>query len=210
MACVSQPPAPHSVDLTISRIAEADGRLIASASALTDDQLRVPSLLPGWSRGHVLSHIARNADGLANLLTWARTGVETPQYESFEVRNAQIEDGSGRPGSEIIPDLSRSAENFISQAREMPDECWMAEVRGMRGPPHPGWYTLHRRLSEIEIHHIDLAAGYASADWPTWFVEEMLYDATGRLRGNAEAPSAVLTDSDTGRQFMLQPAPGSG
>ena len=124
MACVSQPPAPHSVDLTISRIAEADGRLIASASALTDDQLREPSLLPGWSRGHVLSHIARNADGLANLLTWARTGVETPQYESFEARNAQIEDGSGRPGSEIIPDLSRSAENFISQAREMPDEGW--------------------------------------------------------------------------------------
>src|SRR5262252_8769410 len=114
MACVSQPPAPHSVDLTISRIAEADGRLIASASALTDDQLRVPSLLPGWSRGHVLTHIARNADGLSNLLTWAKTGTETPQYESWEARNAQIDDGANRPADDIIADLSRSSEAFVS------------------------------------------------------------------------------------------------
>jgi len=208
MACVSQPPAPHSVDLTISRIAEADGRLIASASALTDEQLREPSLLPGWSRGHVLTHIARNADGLANLLTWARTGVETPQYESFEARNAQIEDGSGRPASEIIPDLSRSSENFISQAREMPEEGWAAEVMGMRGPAHPGWYTLHRRLSEIEIHHVDLAAGYSPQDWPDWFVTDTLYEVTGRLARNPESPSAVLTDTMTGRQFLL-PADGT-
>jgi maleylpyruvate isomerase len=26
--------------------------------------VRAPSLLPGWTRGHVLSHIARNADGI--------------------------------------------------------------------------------------------------------------------------------------------------
>ena len=45
-----------------------------------------PSLLPGWSRGHVLTHLARNADGAVNLLTWARTGVETPQYVSQEQR----------------------------------------------------------------------------------------------------------------------------
>src|SRR5215472_2829841 len=112
MTLVSQSPGPHSVDLTIARISEADARLLASASKLTDEQMREPSLLPGWSRGHVLTHIARNADGLSNLLTWAKTGTETPQYESWEARNAQIDDGANRPADDIIADLSRSSEAF--------------------------------------------------------------------------------------------------
>jgi len=32
---------------------------------LSDDDTRAPSELPGWSRGHTLSHIARNADRIA-------------------------------------------------------------------------------------------------------------------------------------------------
>jgi hypothetical protein len=49
-----------------------------------------PSLLPGWSRRTVIAHVARNADALCNLLTWARTGVETPMYASAEAREAAI------------------------------------------------------------------------------------------------------------------------
>jgi len=205
MASVSQPPGPHSVDLTIARISEADGRLLESGSALTEDQLREPSLLPGWSRAHVLTHVARNADGLVNLLTWARSGIETPQYESFEARDAEIEAGAGRPAADIIADLSRSSQKFIGQARELPDEAWLAQVRGLRGPPHPGWYTLHRRLTEVEVHHVDLSAGYGPADWPDWFVTDMLYEVIGRLSVKPESPSAVLTDTASGRQFLLSP-----
>ncbi len=205
MACVNQPPGPRSVDLTIARISEATDRLIESASALADGQLRDPSLLPGWSRGHVLTHLARNADGLSNLLIWARTGVETPQYTSRDDRDAQIEEGSGRPAAEIVADLSRSSEAFINQARELPAEAWLAEVRGMRGPAHPGWYTLNRRLTEVEVHHVDLAAGYAPADWPGWFVTDMLYEVIHQLAVKPDPPSAVLTDTTTGRQFLLPP-----
>jgi len=205
MACVSQPPGPYSVDLTIARITEATDRLIGSASALTDEQVREPSLLPGWSRGHVLTHLARNADGLSNLLTWAATGVETPQYPSPEDRDARIEEGSGRPAAEIVADLSRSSKSFISQARELPAEAWLAEVRGMRGPAHPGWYTLTRRLTELEVHHLDLAAGYSSADWPRWFVTDMLYEVINQMAAKPESPAAVLTDASTGRQFLLPP-----
>jgi len=61
------------------RIDEATGRLTADVCGLTDEQAREQSLLAGWSRGHVLTHLARNADGLGNLLAWPRTGVRTPQ-----------------------------------------------------------------------------------------------------------------------------------
>ena len=59
-------------------VERATSRLLATAGSLDADP-SAPSLLPGWTRGHVLTHVARNADSLVNLLTWARTGVVTPQ-----------------------------------------------------------------------------------------------------------------------------------
>jgi len=204
MAPVSQPTGPYSVDLTIGRIKEAADRLIASMTVLSDEQVKEPSLLPGWSRGHVLTHIARNADGLRNLLIWAETGVETPQYADAEERETQIESGVDRPASEIAADVEASSDEFLAKAGELTEDAWAAEVRGFRGPAHPAWFTLHRRLAEVEIHHVDLAAGYAPSDWPDWFVTDMLYRVTGELWAKPETPAAVVTDTDTGRQFFLR------
>lgn len=204
MASVTEPTAPHAVETTIAQIAAAAERLAATAIVLTDDQVREPSLLPGWSRGHVLTHIARNADGLRNLLIWAETGEEMPQYASPEDRDGQIEAGAGRPASELAADVSESSDAFLAKASELTDDAWKAEVRGFRGPVHPAWFTLQRRLSEVEIHHVDLAASYGPADWPDWFVTDMLYRVTGQLCGNPDAPKAMVTDADTGRQFFLR------
>jgi maleylpyruvate isomerase len=204
MAPVTEPTAPHAVDATIGQITEATGRLAVTVSALSDDQVREPSLLPGWSRGHLLTHIARNADGLRNLLIWAETGVETQQYASLEDRDGQIEAGAGRSASDIAADVSESSDAFLAKARELTDDAWKADVRGFRGPAHPGWFTLQRRLAEVEIHHVDLAAGYGPTDWPDWFVTDMLYRVTGQLWGNPDTPKAMVTDSDTGRQFFLR------
>src|SRR5712691_7516627 len=123
-----------------------------------------PSPLPGWSRGHVLTHIARNADGLRNLLIWARTGIPTPQYPSTQARDEAIDAGSGRPAGELTADLRASAEAFLAEAESLTASAWQVSVRGMRGPEHPAWVTLWRRLSEVEIHHVDLDAGYRPED----------------------------------------------
>ena len=203
---MNQSAGPHAVDLLIDRIGAAAGRLLDSASALTDQQAREASLLPGWSRGHVLTHVARNADGLANLLIWARTGVQTPQYPSSEDRNAQIEAGSGRTAAELAADVAASAAAFADQARGLPEQAWQVEVRGLRGPAHPAWYTLHRRLFEVEIHHADLGREYLPADWPDWFVAEHLYRLTGELASHPDTPAAVLTDASSGRQYFLRPS----
>src|SRR3954454_14241208 len=70
----------------------ADGeRAVARlVDGLSDDDLARPSALPDWSRAHVVAHLARNADALVNLLTWARTGVETPMYPSRQARDEGI------------------------------------------------------------------------------------------------------------------------
>jgi maleylpyruvate isomerase len=194
-----------SVELLIGRIGDATDRLLATAGRLSDADIAAPSVLPGWTRGHVLTHLARNADGLRNLLIWARTGVRTQQYPSREVRDAQIEAGAARPAAEIAADVAASSKEFIAQAGELDADAWQVEVAGLRGPAHPAWFTLSRRNFEVEIHHADLAAGYGTADWPSWFVAEQLYRVTGNLDSDPATPAAVLTDTDAARQYILRP-----
>jgi maleylpyruvate isomerase len=192
------------------RIGVATGRLLATAATLSDSQAREPSRLPGWSRGHVLTHLARNADGLRNLLTWARTGVPTPQYPSRQARDEAIEAGSGRPASELSADLRASAEAFLAEAGILTDAAWQASVRGMRGPDHPAWVTLWRRLSEVEIHHVDLDAGYRPDDWPDRFVTECLGEVSGSFTGAVPAPPALLSDTGAGRTYQIGPSGADG
>jgi len=120
-----------------ARLAGATDRLLATAAGLTDRQAREPSLLPGWSRGHVLVHLARNADGLRNLLIWARTGVVTPQYPSQQARDDAIEAGAGRPAGDLVADLRESAAAFAVEAAGLPDRSWQVSVHALRGRGHP-------------------------------------------------------------------------
>jgi maleylpyruvate isomerase len=185
------------------RVDVASARVLATAAGISDEQAREPSSLPGWSRGHVLTHLARNADGLRNLLIWARTGVVTPQYPSVQVRNEEIEAGAGRQARELIVDFADSATAFGDEAARLRDGDWTAEVRGIRGPAHPAWHTLWRRLSELEIHHVDLNAGYRPADWPADFARECLQVATGNFSG-PDSPAALLR-ADDGSEHRIGP-----
>jgi maleylpyruvate isomerase len=186
------------------RVDVASARVLATVATISDQQAREPSSLPGWSRGHLLTHLARNADGLRNLLIWARTGVETPQYPSVQVRNEQIEAGAGRPARELVVDFADSATAFSAEAAQLRDADWAAEVRGSRGPGHPAWYTLWRRLSELEIHHVDLDAGYRPVDWPPDFAGECLERATDVFRG-PDSPAALLRAAEDGIEHRIGP-----
>jgi maleylpyruvate isomerase len=189
----------------LERTDEATRRLAATAAGFTDGQAREPSLLPGWSRGHVLTHIARNADGLANLLIWARTGVVTPQYPNWEAREAGIAAGAGRPAAVLAQDVEQSAAAFAAQAARVPASAWDTAVHGVGGPDHPAWVTLARRLSEVEIHHVDLRAQYAPPDWPEPFVADELERTTSRFGGRDDVPPCVIEVASSGQRFTIGP-----
>jgi maleylpyruvate isomerase len=186
------------------RVDVASARVLATAAGISDQLAREPSSLPGWSRGHVLTHLARNADGLRNLLIWARTGVVTPQYPSFQVRNEEIEAGGGGAARARGVDLADAATAFGAEAARLGDADWAAEVRGIRGAAHPAWYTLWRRLSELEIHHVDLDAGYRPADWPADFAREFLKGVTASFSG-PDSPAAMLRAADDGGEHRIGP-----
>ncbi len=152
------------------QVDEATARLVTTVGRLGDYDVRQASALPGWTRGHLVTHLARNADGLRNLLVWARTGTKIPQYPSAEARDAGIAAGAGRGAAELLADLRDSAAAFSAAAATLTGQAWQALVQGMRGPEHPAWFTLMRRLAEVEIHHVDLDAGFGPDGWPESFV----------------------------------------
>jgi maleylpyruvate isomerase len=184
-----------------ARVTAATAVLRTSAGQISEQQAREPSLLPGWSRGHLLTHLARNADSLRNLLTWARTGVETPQYSSPEERSEGIERGAGRPAAELIADLDESAAALDAAAASLPAAAWAAQV----GWGHAGWYTLWRRLTEVEIHHVDLGLGYSPEDWPEAFASYSLEQYALDFAA-ARFPALVLRSSDIPVVVTIRPA----
>ena len=163
----------------LAEVDRATARLLATAAALDGDPA-APSLLPGWTRGHVLTHVARNADGLTNLLTWARTGVVTPQYASLDKRNADIEAGAARPLDALVADVRSSAERFAEAATALDAGSWAFLLDLPRGPK-PAALVPWWRLREVEVHHVDLAASYRPADWPESFAHRVLHEVAGGL-----------------------------
>lgn len=181
-------------------VTAATERLIATAATLDDADLTAPSLCPGWTRAHVLTHVARNADALSNLLSWARTGRANPMYPSLEARDADIAAGAGRGIAEIVDDLGESADRFVRAVMEMPDDGWERQVRrgfAATGDPLPGRRVLWLRLRELEVHHVDVDAGYSPGDWPDPFVRRAL-DETVRAFGRRDDVPALTLEVDGG------------
>ncbi len=195
----------NEVSHSLDRLAAATDRVLVTATALSDAQAREPSLLPGWTRGHVLTHIARNADGMVNLLRWARTGSQAPMYASAESRGADIEAGAGRPAAGLAADVRESAATLAAAAAAMPGDAWTTQVRALNGPAFPALGVLDRRLSEVEIHHVDLAAGYSPAGWPDDFLLEALPRVAESFAGRDDAPPCVVWAEDTKGSFRLGP-----
>lgn len=156
------------------QIDQATQRLIDVARIITEPDLRAPSLLPGWTRAHVLAHLARGADAMRNLLVEARTGRSRPAYASAEARDADIEADAGRPPRDLTTDLADSAMSFRTVARQLTDDAWRVPVRILNSRPFPACELLTRRLVEVELHHCDLGAGYSPGDWPAAFATMQL------------------------------------
>ncbi|HEY8728451.1 MAG TPA: maleylpyruvate isomerase family mycothiol-dependent enzyme [Acidothermaceae bacterium] len=185
-------PAPDSAE-----IAAATARLLDTAHTLSDADVRAPSGLPGWSRGHVLAHIAGNADSLVNLLTWAATGVEHPQYGSPQEREAGIEAGAGDPIADQIARLETSHQRFVDAVDRVPAENWDYLVRWMSGDPRPATKILDARLREVAIHHLDLDASYSASDWSVDFALRILLSVLPAFESRGvEAVTLLPTDID--------------
>jgi maleylpyruvate isomerase len=178
----------------IDELPSATRRLLATAERLTDTDVRRPSGLAGWTIGHVLSHVARNADALANLCDWARTGVPKPMYASAESRDADIAAGAARSAVVQAEDLAATSDQLQEKFRSLPDAAWTAEVTWPNGTTRTADQIVVSRLNEVEVHHVDLGLGYCFDDTPAETRDVLLGYASARWQAEL---GVVLRSTDT-------------
>ncbi|MBV2357714.1 maleylpyruvate isomerase family mycothiol-dependent enzyme [Streptomyces sp. J2-1] len=184
----------HTHDL--DRLREATDRLLRAATALDNASVAEPSRLPGWSRGHVLAHLARNADALVNVLSGR------PMYASAETRDADIERDAPRDLVGQLADVRASADRFQDGCAEQADWSRVVELRN--GVTDTVSRLPFRRWVEVELHHVDLGIGYDLEDLPAEFTERETAFLAGRFAGAPGVPATRLTDGTrvwtTGRE----------
>ncbi len=173
----------------ITACRSAHERLRSTVSGIDDQTARRSSRLPGWSVGHVLTHLARNADGHVRRLEGALRGQEMARYPGGpDQRDTDIEDGAGRPARELSRDVADSARRL--------EETWSrSEAAGwpsadlLAADHWPTSASPLRRLREVEVHHVDLGLGYRAANWPEDYVRWELPTALEGLPQRLSRPT---------------------
>lgn len=186
----------------IAGMAEAQRRLAAHLSemlergALDDELARGPSLLPGWSRAHVVTHLARHADSVTRALDGAQRGRVARRYPGPPgTRDREIEEGAVRSAVELVDDLVQSMARLEATVATMTEAAWAGSCRGRHGEEAVAvlpWL----RWREVALHHLDLdLPGFGVDDWSAELVE-------------AEAARAGEPGADRSRVARLNGRPG--
>jgi maleylpyruvate isomerase len=162
-----------------------------------------PSLLPGWTRAHVASHIARNADAIDNLVQWAATGIETQMYPVPERRELDVEEGARRDGGAIVDDVRETAERLWRDASGLTSEQWRATVRMRSGRPVEASELPFLRARELWFHAIDLNAGVDFESLADDVVLALIDDVAPSFAGRADCPTVELVALDLGRSWRI-------
>ncbi|MER5462853.1 maleylpyruvate isomerase family mycothiol-dependent enzyme [Streptomyces sp. NPDC002668] len=169
-------------------VREATERLLAAAAGMDDAACAEPSRLPGWSRGHVLAHLSRNADALVNILEGR------PMYVSAEAREADIERDALRPLGVQLADVRNTTARF--QAAGAVPADWSRTVELRNGVTDAAARVPFRRLIEVELHHVDLGIGYELEDLPEEFTGREIAFLAQRFSGRADVPpTRIVADS---------------
>jgi maleylpyruvate isomerase len=180
---------------------DGERALRAAAGAIPDSDLAGPSLLPGWPRRTLLAHVTCNADALVNLLTWARTGVETPMYASPQARDAEIEQAAALPGAELRSQFRASQARLATAVEHMPAAAWQAQVRTAHGRQVPAAEVPWMRAREAWVHAADFGGPMTFADIPPAVAGALIGDIAALWRTRGDITGVTFAATDTGQHW---------
>jgi len=199
---------PESSAQILGWMREGEARFLGQLEALTDDELRADSALPEWSRAHVAAHVARNAEAVSRLLTWARTGEEKPMYPDVETRNRDIETAAAQEPDALRADVRDASARFDADIEALPAQAWNARVRTFQGRDVPASFALWARTREVWLHLVDLGAGGSVESWPGELVDALLNEVTATMSQREDAPELLLQATDRERAWRIGQMPG--
>lgn len=174
---------------------------------LGDADFGAPSLLPGWTRAHVIAHVGYNARALTRLLEWAATGIETPMYRGPDDRRAEIEQGATLKPIALRHLVAHSAVHLNVEWRDLPPAAWRATVRTAQGRTVPAGDTAWMRGREVWIHAVDLDNGARFDDFPPALLDALLADITETWRRRGAGGNLTLEPTDRSARVDVGPHP---
>jgi len=137
----------------------ATQRLLGDTISISDNDWIGPTALPGWTRAHVATHLARNADVLRRYVTRL---ASAPELERDDLVS-DLEAGSRRSPLDIQIDLDTSSGLLNDAFDQLTPEKWSTPLHGgLDGLTVSDLPML--RLNEVVLHHVDLDCGFVFSD----------------------------------------------
>lgn len=146
--------------------------VVAETTAkLTDQLVLAPSELPGWSRGHVLAHVAGIANAMARQLEYAARGESIELYDGgFEGRTRAIELAAGHTLAQHQADVDAALDRALRAFGTLDGAGWNRPISYRGGVVFDGGLALWR---ELTIHATDLGTGRGPETWSRPFCEHL-------------------------------------
>ena len=155
------------------KVEAAYRQVLVSVAGLTDDDALAVSHLPGWTRGHILTHLARNADGNRNMVQGAIIGEEREQYPGGAKQRADdIEAGATRSAKALLEDVRTSHEALANAWKRLSGDAWTRSGIWLTAGRRPIEAGVRARRRELLAHLIDLDLGVRPGDLPADFLAE--------------------------------------
>ncbi|RGE19305.1 maleylpyruvate isomerase family mycothiol-dependent enzyme [Leucobacter sp. wl10] len=185
--------APHE-DLLLAR--QGTAYFLRKLQELRDQDFDAPSRLDGWSHRHLIAHVGYNARGLARLVEWARTGVETPMYTSAEQREREIVHGATLPDRALRHLVDHAVVHLNVEWRDLEDAQWDHRVTTAQGREVPVRETAWMRAREVWVHAADLGSGGSFDDLPPALLDRLIDDVLAAWRRRGEEISLTVAATD--------------
>ncbi|GAB4098744.1 maleylpyruvate isomerase family mycothiol-dependent enzyme [Sinomonas halotolerans] len=165
----------------------------AELDRLAEESVPKDSVLPGWTRGHVLAHVAGVCNGMARQLEYAARGELIPLYDGgAEGRNREIEEGAPSSADEHRERTSAALDRALAAFRTLEGRDWERPISYRDGAVRDGGLALWR---ELVIHRTDLGTGESHHGWEPEFCEHLAQFLAPRV--------------PAGMRFVLHPEGGA-
>lgn len=185
----------------IGRMERETDMLMATVMSLTEDEMRAPSKCEGWTRAHVVAHLALSADAMGNLITWATTGTETPAYSSPQARDADIEESAKLSADELKAKLNEANAKFLEAVNTLKQGVEVETVKMSSGDVNPLSLPA-RRTTDVIIHHDDLDTTWEWHEADPEAIVDAIEVCVKRLQANPESPGMTITAGE-GEEWVV-------
>jgi maleylpyruvate isomerase len=167
-------------DDVLGRLAAVHERERACLEGLTEEQVRAPSALPGWSRGHVLAARTAFLRAAIRQIDHVLSGRSVDFYDGGRAgREAEVAAHARWPGAELIREVAERGPELEAAWSRVGSADWARRVRYREGGPMRVLALASWR--EAELHLVDLGLGAGPSDWSRDFCLHLFDFLTPRV-----------------------------